>query len=83
MARKITTVIKDVILHIKNKEEGVGVVEKINLPVTRWENVAGAPRLLNEHNIAESFPSEYAIYETNDIVISDAEYAACFEKVNV
>ena len=69
MARKITTVIKDVILHIKNKEEGVGVVEKINLPVTRWENVAGAPRLLNEHNIAESFPKQ-AAYSASDIMIS-------------
>ena len=82
MALKFQGLIKDVILHVKNKIPNVGVTEQITLPVTRWENVLGAPRVLNEDNIAEAFPSEYAIYSTNDIVISDAEYEACFGKLN-
>ena len=81
MALKFTGIIKDVILHVKKKDPDVGAMEQIDLPVTRFENVLGAPRILNESNIAEAFPSEYAIYETNDIIISDAEYEACFGKI--
>ena len=82
MAMKFQGLIKDTILHVKNKIAGKGVTEQVVLPVTRWENVLGAPRVLNEDNISEAFPSEYAIYATNDIVISDAEYEACFGKLN-
>jgi len=70
--------VKDVILHVKNKVEGLGVVKKTIFPVTRWENVLGAPRLLTEDTLEEAFPAEYAIYAYSDISISDEEYEACF-----
>lgn len=69
---------KDVVLHVKNKIAGIGTVKKTVYPVTRWENVLGAPRLLNKTSLEDAFPSEYAIYEYRDISISDEEYEACF-----
>lgn len=69
---------KDVVLHVKNKVLGVGTVEKTIYPVTRWENVLGAPRLLDKDSLENSFPSEYALYTHGDITISDEEYEACF-----
>lgn len=69
---------RDVILHVKNKTPDHGVVEKTIYPVTRWENILGAPRLLDENTIDDAFPSEYALYIHGDITISDEEYEACF-----
>ena len=70
--------LRDVFLHVKNKVEGLGVVEKVTFPATRWENVLGAPRLLDKDTIENAFPAEYALYTDDEIAISDEEYSACF-----
>ena len=73
--------VADVLLHVKNKVTGIGVVKKIIYPITRWENVLGAPRMLDADTIEDAFPSEYAFYVMKDITISDEEYEACFGKL--
>ena len=69
---------KDVLLHVKNKLSSSSVEEKTIYPITRWENILGAPRILDEDSIENAFPSEYALYMAGDISISDEEYEACF-----
>ena len=69
---------KDVLMHTKSESEGTESVEKITFPITRWENVLGAPRMLTKETLDKSFPSEYAFFETEQIAISDEEYEACF-----
>jgi hypothetical protein len=73
--------IKDVVLHVKTKLEDVGIVKKTIYPITRWEDVLGAPRLLDQNSIDEAYPSEYAFYNVEDITISDEEYKACFKDI--
>lgn len=74
----MANIAKDVLLHVKNKIAGVGTIKKRIYPITRWENILGAPRLLDKETLQDAYPSEYAVYIFRDITISDEEYEACF-----
>lgn len=73
--------VKDVLLHVKNKIKGVGVVKKTIYPITRWENILGAPRMITPETLEDSYPSEYALYAYGELTISDEEFEACFGKL--
>lgn len=75
---------KDILLHIKSKnEETKGVTEKTSFPITRWENILGAPRLLTEDTLDGNFPSEYAVFLEGEIAISDEEYDRVFSQISM
>lgn len=67
---------EDVLLHTKSSENEN--TPSVTFPVTRWENVLGAPRLLSATDMEKSFPSQYAFVQTGEITITDEEYNACF-----
>lgn len=69
---------EDVLLHTKTKDTNRGIVEKIPFPITRWENILGAPRLVDKEELASITPSEYAFFTDGELTLSDEEYATCF-----
>lgn len=73
-------VMKDVLLRtrIESDDPGMSEERKVQLPVTRFEDILGAPRLLYPQNLTASFPAEYAFIKVGDISLSDEEYEACF-----
>lgn len=69
----------DSILHIKSQtESGEGNVEKVTFPITRWENVIGAPRVVNADKLDATAGAAYVLYCANEISLSDADYASCY-----
>ncbi len=69
----------DAIMHIKSKAEGSeSAVEKNLMMITRYANVLGAPHLVDMKSVQDAFPDEYLLLTTGDIIMTDAEFMACF-----
>lgn len=69
--------LNDIIIHVKSKED-TGNVEKKDFPITRWENILGAPHITTKETLPTKHVGEYVLYLTGDEYLSDAEYEACF-----
>lgn len=74
-------VMKDTLFHTKTKVSDTETDENIVFPITRWENVLGAPRMLNEGTLENAYPSQYAFFEMGEVELSDEEFAICFPEL--
>lgn len=69
----------DSIMHAKSKDSGTEEIrEKHEFPITRYSNILGAPHLVDLKTVGKAYPDEYLLLEIGELMLSDAEYNACF-----
>jgi len=70
--------IYDTLLHQKSITADQTILEKDLFPITRWDDILGAPDILDEETIMTRHPSKYAFFKESTITLTDEEYEAIF-----
>ena len=69
----------DSFLHTKSDaSDGSGVIEKVTLPITRWENIMGRPKRIKVSDLDSVNGGEYLFVDRKSISLPNKVYEACY-----
>lgn len=68
----------DSLIHVNSLNRSNVKEKKQIFPLTRWENVLGAPRTVTKETIGNVYVGDYLLYMKDGYTIDNSEYANCF-----
>lgn len=68
----------DSLIHVNSLNTAKVKEKKQIFPLTRWENVLGAPRTVTKETIENVYVGDYLLYTTDGYTMDNTEYANCF-----